>query len=151
MSTSAPDGAFAWSGAFPLRWRDLDLQGHLYHAVHVTLLDEGRASFLESAWGRRADEYVVAHLEIDYRSEATLEDGPITVHLQTERVGTTSISLRESLRTADGRLVADGRAVLVAWDRELHRPRALESWETEALLGRPTGAAQAEGQPKGSA
>ena len=38
----------------PLRWADTDALGHIYHAVHVELIDEARGLWLDGAARARA-------------------------------------------------------------------------------------------------
>jgi len=124
-----------------LRWRDLDLFGHVYHGEYLTLLDEARMSWLGGAAGGPALEdpetYVVARLEIDFVSSLTRADGEVGVGFALERVGRTSLTLRETMRGGDGREVARVRTVIVLWDREQASSRALtddERGRAEALV-----------------
>jgi acyl-CoA thioesterase FadM len=43
------------------------------------------------------------------------------------------VTVANEIRRADGKLVAEGRAVMVAWDGEARRARALTDWEKEQL------------------
>jgi len=49
------------------------------------------------------------------------------------RIGNSSLTLREEVRTRDGELSAEAEAVLVARDRELGRSRPLTDVEREAF------------------
>ncbi len=110
----------------PLRWRDLDHQGHVYHATVLTLLDEARTIWLASALGVEApDSYVVARVEVDYVGEIRHEDARVVVGLGVTRVGRTSLTTREVARTPDGREVVRAAVVAVLWDRARGRPRPL--------------------------
>jgi YbgC/YbaW family acyl-CoA thioester hydrolase len=111
-----PSGGFTWRGEIALRWRDLDALGHLYYGEYLVLLDQARmAMFATSVPGLGAD-YVVARLEIDYRGQVVLDDGPLTASVEVERVGRTSVTLRERLTTSGGRVVVEARCVAVLWD-----------------------------------
>jgi acyl-CoA thioester hydrolase len=102
---------------FPLRFRDLDAFGHVYHAEYLTLLDEAR-----TAWFRDvlrlddAGDYVLARVEVDYVSSLVRTDRWVTASFEVERVGGTSLTLRETLLAQDGRVVTRGRAVCVLRD-----------------------------------
>ena len=125
-----PDGLGADEVWQPLRWRDLDYFGHVYHAEFLTLLDEARGVWL----GRRPrlrdpESYVVARLEIDYLSPVTREDRGVRVAFALEHVGTTSLTLRETMYGGYGREVARTRTVVVLWDREQARSRPLDEDE----------------------
>src|SRR5262249_61456425 len=52
-----------------IRWRDLDVYGHVNHVVYLTYLQEARDEWLGRVLGDPKDvcNYVVARVEIDYR------------------------------------------------------------------------------------
>ena len=54
-----------------IRWRDLDVYGHVNHVVFLTYLEEARDEWLGLTLGdpSRVWSYVVARIEIDYRRE----------------------------------------------------------------------------------
>jgi acyl-CoA thioester hydrolase len=103
-----------------VRWRDVDALGHVNHAVFLTYLEEGRDAFYAAVTG--APVYVVARIEIDLRAEVRYEDRRVTVRIAAERVGTTSLTTRESVVTAAGETAADARVVTVRWDAQRHVP-----------------------------
>ena len=117
-----------------IRWRDLDPYGHVNHAVYVTYLEELRDDWLkerlaiDGVW-----DYVVARLAIDYRRELRPEDGPLRAEFSVERLGRTSVTLRERLLTAAGEEAAEAETVLVAIDRAAGKPRPLDGRERAAL------------------
>ena len=116
-----------------LRFRDVDAFGHVYHAEYLTFLDE-----LRTHWFGRVlciDEpqsYVVARAEIDYLSPVTVEDQYVHADFELERAGTTSLTVRETLRAQDGRPVARTRVVVVLRDPTTGESRALTDREREA-------------------
>ena len=57
---------------------------------------------------------ILARVEIDFRSEATVGD-QIEIDVRPARFGTKSFDLEHAL-TVDGRLVAEAKSVLVAFD-----------------------------------
>lgn len=122
----------------PLRWRDLDTNGHVYHGTYLTLLDEARSTWLRSGLALAgADSHLIARLEIDYVSELTVDAGTVAVECAIERVGTTSLRTAETMRTPDGAVVARSHAVVVFWDRETRRsapPSAEDRARLEAAL-----------------
>ena len=128
-----PTVGATWSGEIALRWRDLDALGHLYYGEYLVLLDQARmAMFSASVPGLGAD-YVVARLEIDYRGQVVLDDGPLTAYVEVERVGRTSVTLRERLETHDGRVVVEARCVAVLWDSTGGVSREVTPAERRAL------------------
>ena len=46
----------------------------------------------------------------------------MTVRLEVERLGTTSLTTRETVLTAAGEVAAEARVVIVRWDRRERRP-----------------------------
>jgi acyl-CoA thioester hydrolase len=101
-----------------IRWNDLDVMGHVNHAVFLTYLEEARDEWLgrmledpEQIWN-----YVVARIEIDYRRELELADDVVLVRCDLGRVGTSSLRTRERILTRTGELAAEAACVLVAID-----------------------------------
>ena len=131
MTTNAEDGRTV---TVSLRWRDLDHQGHVYHATVLTLLDEARTSWLHNTIGVSSpDSYVVARIEIDYIGEIRIEQRDIDVVFRVERVGHTSITLAEVVLGSAGEEIVRAVVTAVFWDREVRRPRAIEPAERERL------------------
>ena len=97
-----------------VRWRDTDALGHVNNAVYLTYLEEARDAFYLRALGDPI--YVVVRIEIDFRAEVRHADGTVRVEIAVERLGTTSLTTRETLRTADGELAAEARVITVRWD-----------------------------------
>lgn len=124
----------------PLRWRDLDHQGHVYHATMLTLLDEARTQWLSESIGvQSADTYVVARIEIDYLAEVTMECQEIEVTFGVSRVGRRSITTDELVTSPDGVELARAAVVVVLWDRDGHHSRELTATErTRAQQWLPT-------------
>ncbi|GAA2427990.1 thioesterase family protein [Actinomadura vinacea] len=118
------------SVAVALRWRDLDHQGHVYHATMLTLLDEARTEWLRAAVGVESpDEYVVARVEIDFLAETVRSNDRIDVTFDITRVGSSSLTTTELVRTPDGRDVVRAAVTAVMWDRVLRKPRPLTDAE----------------------
>jgi acyl-CoA thioester hydrolase len=100
-----------------LRFRDVDAFGHVYHAVFLTLLDEARARWFRDVLGvRNPTDYVLARVEIDYVSSLVLADEAVSATFEVERVGNSSLTLVETMRARDGRVVSHSRAVTVMRD-----------------------------------
>ncbi|HKC76773.1 MAG TPA: thioesterase family protein, partial [Gaiellaceae bacterium] len=79
-------------------------------------------------WG-----YVIARVEIDYRRELTLDDDVVVARCSLERLGTKSVTTRESIVTRDGEISAEATAVLVARDEETGRSRTISDVERAAF------------------
>ena len=103
-----------------VRWRDTDALGHVNHAVFLTYLEEGRDAFFMQAFGGEPD-YVMARIEVDFRAEVRHPQRRVTVRLAVERLGTTSLTTRETILTPAGDVAAEARVVTVRWDPGQHR------------------------------
>ena len=103
-----------------VRWRDVDALGHVNHAVFLTYLEEGRDAFYAQVLGDPI--YVVVRIEIDLRAEVRYPDRKVTVRIAVERVGTTSLTTRETILTPAGEEAAQARVVSVRWDAGLGQP-----------------------------
>lgn len=107
--------------AVEVRWRDVDALGHVNNAVFLTYLEEARDAFFIQAL--RSDPiYVVARLEVDLRAEVRYEDRRVTVQIAVERVGTTSLTTRETILTPAGEVAVEARVVTVRWDADHREP-----------------------------
>jgi acyl-CoA thioester hydrolase len=99
-----------------VRWRDTDALGHVNNAVYLTYLEEARDAFYLRTLGDPI--YVLVRLEIDFRAEVRHADRTVRVEIDVERLGTTSLTTRETLRTADGEVAAEARVITVRWDQD---------------------------------
>jgi acyl-CoA thioester hydrolase len=121
--------------AVEIRWSDVDAYQHVNNAVYATYLEECRDEWVERALAGVGDSWdlVLARVAIDFRRELRLEDEEVVVSCTLTRIGNSSLTLREQVRTRDGELAAEAEAVLVARDRELGRSRTLTDAEREAF------------------
>jgi acyl-CoA thioester hydrolase len=115
-----------------LRWRDVDALGHVNHAVFLTYLEEGRDAFYAQVL-RRDPHYVVARVEIDLRAEVRYADRQLRVRIAVERVGTTSLTTRETVSTPGDVTAAEARVVTVLWDAGAREPMAFTADERTRL------------------
>ena len=119
-----------------VRWRDVDALGHVNHAVFLTYLEEGRDAFFTQALG--VDPlYVVVRIELDLRAEVRYPDRRVTVRIAVERLGTTSLTTRETILTPSKEAAAEARVVTVRWDASLRKPVPFSQAERDQLTGRP--------------
>lgn len=114
-----------------IRWRDCDMYEHVNNAVYATYLEECRDEWIAHALGDVGSswDYVLARVAIDFRRELTLADETVVATAELVRIGTSSLTLRESVRMLDGTVAAEAEAVLVARDREIGRSRPLNDAE----------------------
>lgn len=118
-----------------IRWSDVDAYMHVNNAVYATYLEECRDEWVDRTLGDAGDswDFVLARVAIDFRREVRLEDEEVVVSCTLERIGNSSLTLREEVRTSDGELAAEAEAVLVARDRERGGSRPLSEAEREAF------------------
>ena len=119
-----------------IRWRDLDGLRHVNNAVYATYLEVGRDAFFEEVLPEAKPwDYVLVRLALDFRRELRFEDRRVVVSCAVERVGRSSITLREEIRTSSGELAAECETVVVARDPETGRGRPLTDAERAVLEG----------------
>ena len=117
-----------------VRWRDVDSLDHVNHAVFLTYLEEGRDAFFAQTLGSDPL-YVVVRLEVDLRAEVRLADQRVTVRIAAERLGTTSLTTRETILTPSGKVAAEAVVVTVRWDGDQHKPVPFTPAERAVLTG----------------
>jgi acyl-CoA thioester hydrolase len=118
----------------PIRWRDLDVLGHVNQSVYHELLEEGRAGVL-GRLDENAFPLVLVHIDIDYRAEVRKDHDWVEVTSRVDHIGTKSVRLAERIERSDGVVATEGHAVLVAWDMSSRTSRALTDRERSALGG----------------
>jgi acyl-CoA thioester hydrolase len=119
-----------------VRFRDLDGMGHVNHAVFLTYMESARLAYFKSL-GLGAqnplEALILARAEVDFRSPVELGE-EIEVGVRPGRLGTKSFHLEQEVR-ADGRLAAEGRFVLVAYDYARASSQELPAEWRERLEG----------------
>jgi len=110
------DATFSFSTEIPVRYRDLDPEGHVNHAVYVSYLELTRVRYIRELLGAGIDDLdaVVAHLEIDYRRPVTIEES-VTVALRVTELGESSVTMDYEIRSG-GDVVATAETVMVRVD-----------------------------------
>lgn len=121
-----------------VRWRDVDALGHVNHAVFLTYLEEGRDAFYIQVLGSDPN-YVVVRLELDLRAEVRYEDQRVMVRIAVDRLGTTSLTTRETVVTPGGEVAAEARVVTVNWDAGNRKPVPFTDAERARLSAAMTG------------
>ena len=118
-----------------IRWSDVDAYMHVNNAVYATYLEECRDEWVDRTLGDAGDSWdlVLARVAIDFRRELRLEDEAVVVSCRLERIGTSSLTLEEQIRTLSGELAAEAEAVLVARDATSGQSRALTELERETF------------------
>jgi acyl-CoA thioester hydrolase len=118
-----------------LRWRDMDMLGHLNQAVYHELLEEGRAALFMSLEEMPSFPFVLVRVELDYKHEVRHDHRTIDVVTRVGKIGRTSVTVGHDVELPDGTLAAQGSSVLVAWDMSARTSRELKEAERAALGG----------------
>jgi acyl-CoA thioester hydrolase len=121
-----------------LRWRDMDMLGHLNQSVYHEMIEEARIALIAELMRRSDAEFaqggfVLAHVDLDHHTEVRKDHEEVEVTVHVTRVGTSSIGLEQEIKLLDGRVAASGTSVLVAWDLATRTKRALSDGERAAL------------------
>lgn len=104
---------FPWRHNDRVRFRDCDAMGHVNNAVYSTYLEESRIGVLGGL-----NEFILARVEIDFRSELRMGE-EVEVRTRCSRIGTKSFDLEHVISASGGRVVAEAKSVLVAYDYTL--------------------------------
>jgi acyl-CoA thioester hydrolase len=110
----------------PVRFRDVDMLGHVNNAVYLTYLENARIEYCRRVFGmRRAAEIdiVISRVEIDYRSASYVGE-TLIVGLRVVELGGASFAAEYRIEDkVSGRLVAQARTVQVFYDVAMARPK----------------------------
>lgn len=123
-----------------LRWRDVDMLGHLNQAVYHEMLEEGRAALFTQLADDGGFPFVLARVELDYRREVRRDAGWVEILVRVAQVGRSSVTVEHDVLLPDGTVAAEGRSVLVAWDVERRCGREISERERSRLAGAPSAA-----------
>jgi acyl-CoA thioester hydrolase len=124
-----------------LRWRDIDVFGHVNQSVYHELLEEARAGLMAELYrqggeGPNRGAFVVRHVELDYHHEVRRDHEHVTITAQLAHVGTSSIRIAQEVRLPDGTLAASGATILVGWDPTTRGKREISADERALLTAR---------------
>ncbi|MGE3956859.1 MAG: acyl-CoA thioesterase [Vicinamibacterales bacterium] len=113
------DRTWAYRHRLTVRFSDCDLLGHVNHAVYLTYFEECRVAW----WKRLGGEnglpgvgVILVHASCNYRAPAHTSE-ELEVRLAVTAIGTSSVTMEyEVEHVASGRVIADGKTVVVAYD-----------------------------------
>ncbi|MDR0417317.1 MAG: acyl-CoA thioesterase [Propionibacteriaceae bacterium] len=131
--TAGRPGPSGVSIEVPLRWGDLDAQGHVNNARYADYLQEARADYLEVCPGDLLGSgAVVVQQQIEYRAPLVFSHTPITVDIAVVRVGAAQFTFAYTIWQED-RVVAVARTKLCPYDVQAQRARRLGNPERQWL------------------
>ena len=114
-----------------IRWRDVDMYGHVNNAVYLTYLEEARDRWVETTLP--GTNFVIVRVAIDYRRELSLEDEDVVITCRGLGYGSSSIRTAERVIAKTGWVAAEAESVVVAHDKTARTARPLTQ-EERALL-----------------
>jgi len=135
--------SFGYTFSQEVAFRDLDGLGHVNNAVYLSYVESARLAYMQEVLGPLELEElgIVADVKISFRSPASLGER-LEVGHRVSHVGETSLVFDFEIRGRDGRLVAEGSTVHVAFDYDARRPvpvpeewrSRIESYEARSLV-----------------
>jgi acyl-CoA thioester hydrolase len=130
---------FNYETEIDVRFRDLDVMGHVNNAVYATYLEQARIEYIEDVVQEPVMDTgaVIADLHLDFEQSVEYSDS-VTVAVQAGELGTSSIPLEYEIRVDDA-VAATGETLMVTFDQEAGKPTPMpESWREriEAHEGR---------------
>ena len=120
MSTPAPGhlADFPFVHPVEVRFRDLDVLGHVNNAVYSTYFESARIAYYSALTGLPLEQLdmILAEITVRFRAPAQFGDR-LGIGVRVASIGTKSFVMEyAAVREGDGALIAEGRSVLVAYD-----------------------------------
>lgn len=118
----------------PLRWVDLDAQGHINNSLFVDYLQDARAFWLTDgpAEPLLREGAIVTQHQLQYLAPVTHSSEPLTVEVGVVKLGGAKFELDYRLSHA-GESVARARSVMCPYDFDAEGPRRLSQVERDYL------------------
>jgi len=125
-----------------VEFRDLDGLGHVNNAVYLNYLENAKVEYFRRVVGADSLDTlgIVADVQIAYRSPAFFGE-TLAVGIRVREVGTKSIRFEFAVEGPDGRRIAEGSSVHVAFDYATREPvpvpgawrERIDAYEAESL------------------
>lgn len=118
-----------------MRFRDIDLFGHVNNNVYFEYFDLGKVKYIEATLGSlfnpRADAAVVANINCNFL-RPTLPNEPLAVETRTDALGEHSFTLSQRVVNTDTNEVkCEARVVMVCFDTRTGQSKEIpEEWRT---------------------
>lgn len=124
-----------------IRFKDLDMLGHVNSAVHLTYFELARVCYFDELdkdlkidWA--SNSLVVAKIEMDYIHQILMKD-KLSVSVWVSRIGTKSFDMQCSMiKEEEGKeiKVAKGMAIIVCFNFKLNKSVAVpENWKSKMI------------------
>lgn len=110
------------------RFADFDMFGHLNNGAYLAYADLGKVEFfsavLDEPFEPAKAGIVIAHIEMDFLMQ-TLPTQTVEVHTRCKHVGTTSVSIEQSIVDEKGQVHARINSVMVQFDTATAVPKPI--------------------------
>ena len=118
----------------PLRWGDLDAQGHVNNARYIDYVQDARADFLYglNIYDLLHEGFAVIENQIEYRAPVFFSEKPLAADVTVAGLDDESVTLACVLHQSD-REVAIARTTLSGWDVVTRTRRALPTHAREVF------------------
>ncbi len=125
-----------------VRFRDIDMLGHVNNSVMFTYIETARVPFLAAVRGRDISlsdiSYIVAHINCDFR-KPVFYGQTVEVGTRITQVNRSSMKLEHRVE-ADGELAGEGYCILVHFDYAANKSTPISAEmvaKIEAFEGNP--------------
>jgi acyl-CoA thioester hydrolase len=115
-----------------VRFNDTDALGHLNNTAYALYAEQARVMFFHSL-GLEKVTLILAHISLDFRKQVNFGDS-VDVETTVEKIGNSSVTLIQNV-FANHELAAETRSVVVLFDYESQKPKAIPNELRQGLEG----------------
>lgn len=105
---------------------------HVNNVTYLQYLEQARRE-IYALFYANGIEPLVAHISADYKREV-FDKEPLTIHTKTEKIGNTSVTLKQAIYTENHELALSATVVLVALDQKTRKKIRVPDAIREKLL-----------------
>ncbi len=120
-----------------VRWADFDRLGHVNNTKYFEYAQEARMHFYTECMyvsgGIRRAVAVLRKTDMEFLVPVTGDSGPLTIEVAVTHIGTSSYSIKHTMRDVRGRTCAVANAVMVGFDLKEQVVRPLKDDERNLL------------------
>ncbi|HVL49236.1 MAG TPA: thioesterase family protein [Candidatus Thermoplasmatota archaeon] len=123
---------------FPVRYREVDMMGHVNNAAYVSYLEDARVAYVRRLGAAAqldpsAFPFILARVEVDYRAPLHLGD-EVEIAIEVARIGRSSFDFAYRMtRAREPSLVAEARTVQVWYDYAKGASAEIPPWFRDAV------------------
>lgn len=117
-----------------MRFKDVDLFGHVNNTVYLEYMDLGKVHYIENVLGdifnNRRDALVIVNINCDFLQPAKFDE-PLRVQTRAQSVGVHSVTLvQEVVNSVTGAVKCRARIVMVGFDTVTGESREIpQQWK----------------------